>query len=164
MNTPFGQEELARLTREIWTEMLGIQVDADMNVPRSNRGSVMQAWIRISGGWEGVILLECSVNLARKAAANFFSSAEREVSCEQMKDAVGELANMTAGSLKPLVPGPIHMSLPSVVQENDCKLRIQEANLAAEMRFSSAGEALVVSVFRSNRGSKHSDTFSEQIN
>lgn len=161
---PFGSAEIDQLTRDIWTNMLAIPIAAEAR-PKRTISTPVCACVHITGEWEGAVLLKCSIGLAKRAAAAFLAGAEQNVSSEEMKDALGELANMTAGSIKPLLPGPCHISLPTVIDGNDYGLRIPKGCLAAERAFSSGGDMLILSVIRPVASITDGclDPFSEQI-
>jgi chemotaxis protein CheX len=159
--TPFGHAELSQLTQDIWTGMLGIPICPDdsstATLKSKGDGTSLLGCVHISGAWEGAVVIDCALRLARKAAAAFLGVRQDEIPYDQVRDAVGELANMSAGSLKPLVPGPSHISLPSVVAGTDYQLTIPKGHVAAEMRFVADGDVLVLSVLQADRKAKNTD-------
>jgi chemotaxis protein CheX len=58
---------------------------------------------------------------------------------DDVRDAVGELANMIAGNLKPLLPPGVALSMPTLVEGTDYALRILGGNLAGMLAFYSPG-------------------------
>ena len=44
-----------------------------------------------------------------------FAADEDSLGLEEVQDALGEISNMIAGNIKPLLPGASRISLPSVV-------------------------------------------------
>ena len=63
-------------------------------------------WTRfwITGAWD-----DCDQRLAELATARFLGVNHDEVAIEQIRDAIGDLANMSAGAVKPLLPPPYQL-------------------------------------------------------
>ncbi|NIQ01639.1 MAG: chemotaxis protein CheX, partial [Nitrospinaceae bacterium] len=55
----------------------------------------------------------CPIPLARQAAAIMFQLQEDTAGPEEIQDAFGELANITGGNIKALLPEPSYLSLPA---------------------------------------------------
>ena len=68
--------------------------------------------MRISGAWDGEVRVQCSPELAHRAAAILFAVTAANAS--QAEDALRELANVTGGNLMEVLPGPSQLSMPSV--------------------------------------------------
>ena len=75
-----------------------------------------------------------------------FDMEVEEVTQEELQDAVGELANMIGGSLKGLVPGPLRLPLPTVVDGIDYSTKIPGAKQMVRASLSSGSEPLMVTV------------------
>lgn len=140
-----NREQLAHLTEEIWSSMLGIDLAAVDHAPEL--GKKVSACVQILGEWEGAVRLDCSEALARVAAATFIGVEPPEVAPEQIRDAAGELANMTGGNFKTLLPKPCKLSLPSVADGDNFSLTIPNGKLVLESIFSGDSGSLIVSVF-----------------
>lgn len=140
-----SREQLIRLTEEIWSSMLGIDLQSVDVAPAL--GKKVSSCVQILGEWEGAVRLDCSEALARVAAATFVGEEPQNVDPEQIRDAAGELANMTGGSFKTLLPKPCKLSLPSVADGDSFTLTIPNGKLVLESVFTGATGALVVSVF-----------------
>jgi chemotaxis protein CheX len=68
------------------------------------------------------------------------------LSLDEVRDTVGELANMVAGSVKALLPQPTHISLPSVADGNDYDLTVRHGRVLLQCPFECEGERLIVSL------------------
>jgi chemotaxis protein CheX len=84
--------------------------------------------------------------LATKAAAAFAGVQPAEVTPEGIKDAAGELANITAGSIKVLLPAPSHLSLPIAADGTDYKVRIKGSRRLLQAAFDHSGDGLLVTI------------------
>ena len=102
--------------------------------------------MQITGGWEGAVRLDSSLALARIAAARFLGAEPDTVSMDQIRDALGELANMSAGMIKNLLPAPSYLSLPSVADGTEYSFTICKSNVESEVRFECEGERLAVAL------------------
>ncbi|HYE23937.1 MAG TPA: chemotaxis protein CheX [Clostridia bacterium] len=153
---PISVEDAVQLTNEIWDAMLGMPVRyagiADPSTLRDGLGACVQ----ITGAWEGAVRLDCSERLARCAAANFLGLTPEEVSEEQVRDAVGELTNMSAGSVKSLLNPGCHISLPTVVDGH--RFTIRNSTVILQVGFESGQEPFSLSIFESERASATSQS------
>lgn len=147
MVNDIGQQEIHRLTTEIWSSMLGIELQPTEGA--ASMSAKVSSCVQILGEWEGAVRLDISLDLASAAAAAFLGVEAGDISSDQIRDAAGELANMTAGSLKTLLPKPCKLSLPSVATGSDFELTIQHGRLALSSSFEAqrSSERLIVSVF-----------------
>jgi chemotaxis protein CheX len=102
--------------------------------------------VQVVGAWEGAIRLDLSPALATKAAAAFSGLQPAEVTPEEIRDAAGELANITAGSIKVLLPAPSHLSLPIAADGTDYKVRIKGSRRLLQAAFDHSGEGLLVTI------------------
>jgi chemotaxis protein CheX len=140
------QEELIALNEEIWASMLGITISSaeSIEVPAHGAGYI-GACVQLVGAWQGAVRVDCTLPLAQLAAAAFLGG-DIKASIEQVRDTVGELANMAAGSLKALLPQPTHISLPSVADGNDYDLTVRNGRMLLQCPFDCRGERLLVSL------------------
>src|SRR5579884_3701252 len=128
-------EDVAQLTNEIWTTMLGLEVRPNGAAGDPGQRRHVSACVQISGAWSGAVRLVCSSDLARLAAARFLAVEPVEVNDEQIRDALGELTNMSAGSVKALLPKPSHLSLPSVADGTDYRITIPGSEMIQQTCF-----------------------------
>ncbi len=75
----------------------------------------MTAVIDFKGDWRGAILLQCSTSEARHLAVMFLGKDEIDGADEDSRDVMGELLNIIAGNLKPILPKGAQATLPQVV-------------------------------------------------
>ena len=95
--------------------------------------------------------LQCSAELARRAAVVMFSVELDKVSPEQVRDAVGELTNMTGGNLKALLPPPCQVSLPTVTEETNGKPPASGGQLRSRVFFQCQGQPFSVRLLESSK-------------
>ncbi len=141
------QEELIAMNVEIWSSMLEIEISSKEYAELPTHGSgYIGACVQLVGAWKGAVRVDCTVPLAQRAAKSFQGVSGAELSVDQVRDTVGELANMAAGSVKALLPQPTHISLPSVADGNDYDLSVRKGRVLLQCPFESEGELLLVSL------------------
>jgi chemotaxis protein CheX len=149
MNLTLTMDDLVRVTQELWGPMLNLeltQVDTPIPAPAITEGIL--ACVHIDGRWVGSIRLHLPVELARLAAAAFLGMTPAEVTDDQLRDCAGELANITAGSIKRLVPSPSKISLPSVAEAPDEGLEMADARPLVTTVFEHQGHKYTVTVLQ----------------
>ncbi|SRR5581483_629196 len=139
-------EDVEQVTNDIWGGMLQMDLQPCAVVPDKIGG--IGACVQITGAWEGAVRVDCSSSLARMATSRFLGVTPDEVHIDQIRDAIGELANMSAGSLKPLVPPPCQLSLPTVADGSDYNFTIPHGIVLLASAFDYHGEPLKITVLQ----------------
>jgi chemotaxis protein CheX len=121
------EEELTQVTQAVWESMLGIEaVPSEVSDEKTFEIAVR---IDIAGDWRGSVYAVCGEALARRLAGILHQRDPSELSEEQWKDAIGEIANMLGGGIKPIFSGSCKLSLPRVVSVSEAlKPRTLEAS------------------------------------
>jgi chemotaxis protein CheX len=139
------RDDVVRVTQEIWGSMLSLDLISVGSSWSEDEVGVVGC-VQVVGAWEGAIRLDLSPALATKAAAAFTGLQPAEVTPEEIRDAAGELANITAGSIKVLLPAPSHLSLPIAADGTDYKVRIKGSRRLLQAAFDHSGEGLLVTI------------------
>ncbi len=118
---PFTEDDLCKITTSVWESILGLDLQrCPQPVCLANEPErFMTGYTHITGAWEGTVSVQCAMGLARRAASIMFSKPLESITESEMRDALGELANMIGGNLKTLMPVPSALSLPSVIEGLD---------------------------------------------
>ena len=69
-----------------------------------------------------------------------------EMSDEEIGDALGELATMTGGNVKALLPQPCDMSLPAVVEGIDYRFVVPGSKVLSNILLACEGEPFLVTL------------------
>lgn len=145
------QRDLVAMNEEIWASMLGMTLSCVESGETPTHGSgFIGACVQLVGAWQGAVRVDCTLVLARRAAARFLGIHDCDLTLEEVRDAVGELANMVAGSVKALVSTPTHISLPSVADGSDYDFTVRKGRLLLQCPFECEGERLLLSLFESD--------------
>jgi len=122
-----SEKEVSSVTETVWSELLGLRLEPAAKAATQPNGSSLTAIIHIEGAWTGAAVLSCSRNLAKTAASIMFSLDGQEPANDEVRDALGELANVIGGNLKAMLPGPSHLSLPTVVEGDAYLVSVSES-------------------------------------
>jgi len=137
-----SEDDLARLVRSIWETQLGLELE---EVDAASLDEALSAWdtvtfgVRFSGNFEGTLIQRCSRRVALLAAAAAFARSDKQLGASDARDAIAELAHMTAGNLKTKFAGRNVVSLPNAIDP-----RREHGEVAARAGFLLRGEPLVV--------------------
>lgn len=131
----FIEPEICSYTENIWKSILDLEVvKVDAPFKAEGENNTLAGCVHIMGAWEGTVVLLCPTSLAQQAASIMFGIKEDQAGMEQIQDALGELANMTGGNIKSLLPEPSYLSLPTVAV-TDFALRIPGTELVSTVNF-----------------------------
>ncbi|MFP5277573.1 MAG: chemotaxis protein CheX [Acidobacteriota bacterium] len=131
--------DVQELTHDIWSTMAGTELTPAANdaaIDKSN--GYIVASVQIIGAMQHVVRLDLDTNLVREAAASLLGLSADELTMEDIRDAAGELANMTGGSLKALLPAPSSLTIPSVVIGTDYEFTVPHGDRIVEYGFVSS--------------------------
>jgi CheY-specific phosphatase CheX len=147
METRITQDDLCQLTLAIWESTLGLGVQPiSRRDPSDHRAGILIAQVKITGTWLGTVLLECSGELAKKVARVMFAIGPKEPSLDQVRDALAEMTNITAGNLKSLVGGHCHLSMPQVTERENQQPIGPESAVITRQAFDCQGEPFGVTI------------------
>jgi len=140
------REDLSRVVESVFETMLSIEVERSAAAWQPT-GTMMTAAVYFAGEWMGAVLIECAREQARAFAARLMAiESEAAIPDDDIRDTMGELANMLAGSLKSVLPHGVGLSMPSVVEGADYSLRVCGGNLSERSAFSSAAGIFWVTI------------------
>jgi chemotaxis protein CheX len=129
------QAETQQIVVDVFSSMLRLDV---MAVPDPGPSSVpiMTATVHLAGSWKGAVRIECTPEQTFEYTHRLLGIVPTDVN-EDVCDAFGELANMIGGNLKPVLPHPVHLSMPSVVRGIDYAMRICKTVTNCRLAFDS---------------------------
>ncbi len=110
--------DICQLTRAIWESTLGLEVWPTPGPGLSGQqDDIITGKVQISGAWLGAVLLECSLDLAKKIACRMFGLNSEQPTPEEIRDALAEITSVTAGNFKASVCGNCQLSIPQVSRD-----------------------------------------------
>ncbi len=143
---------LNQVVHSIWVELFGLTAHPLSEVAAADDHATdiahWSAQVDVAGSWNGSIALHTGDALGRRLAAVLFGLDEATMSAHDIEDALGELANILGGNLKPLLPGPCRLQLPVSRREPASRLSASESPLVARRRFRWQDDVFEVCVFQ----------------
>jgi chemotaxis protein CheX len=97
---------------ETWSTVFGLPINPSAPAPFDGR--VISATVSITGEHQASVIVRCSDDLAEQMAAKVFDRDRTMVDTEDLRDTVGEVANILAGNVKAMLDGEFVLSLPAV--------------------------------------------------
>ncbi len=130
--------DIRDFTHDIWFTMAGTELSLTEEEVRINKSAgYVVASVQIVGDTHHVVRLDLDTSLIMHAASSLLGVSASELSREDISDAAGELANMTGGCVKALLPEPRSLTLPSVVVGTDYEFAIPDGDKIVECSFAS---------------------------
>jgi CheY-specific phosphatase CheX len=139
-----GEQQIFEISRDVWANRLGLSiVPAPADAAPDSGDRTLASCVKISGSWSGTIVVECPESIARHAAAMLFHESGSD---EDARDALGELAEMIARKMRPLLPDESKLSKPAMLEGDDALSGLK--NLS-ELRLSCEGHPVRIALFES---------------
>jgi len=128
------QADVARVVEEVFRAMLGLEV-GPLPVDGAVEPGPLTAAVHFAGEWKGALLMQCSVPQALDFTARLMPGRKPSGVDDDVRDSLGELANMVGGNLKAVLPTGVGLSIPSVVEGNHYVVHICGGNASKAVRF-----------------------------
>jgi chemotaxis protein CheX len=123
---------ISQITEAVFETMLDLTICPLQ--PLADEGPcAMTAAVYYVGAWNGALLLECSLPQAMQWGSRLMG-IPAPIMAEDARDGLGELCNVLAGNLKPVLPPGVALSTPSVVAGADYSLSVRDS-LRETLRF-----------------------------
>ncbi|HXN46071.1 MAG TPA: chemotaxis protein CheX [Bryobacteraceae bacterium] len=123
LSAPIQPSEVIQVVQSVFETMMSLPVNQD-GTPWFPSADRLTSAVHLAGDWNGAVLLECSRNQACRFAGRFLSQYPPASVDDDVRDVLGELANMIGGNLKCVLTRGIRLSMPSVVDGSDYSMRV----------------------------------------
>ena len=114
-------EDLGEIAEQVWSSYLDpeginplLPFGSD-DVKSRSQGESICASVSITGAWHGHVVVSCSAEAGKHAAAALLAMDVLDVAPQDVVDALGELANIVGGNVKSTLPSVCMISLPHVI-------------------------------------------------
>lgn len=123
MKTEVSVEVLAQIVKSVFITMMSLDVSPS-DTSWQPTGDRLTSFVQLTGDWNGAVIVECSRRQACQFAGRILSMDPPESVDDDVRDVLGELANMIGGNLKSNFSPRVRLSMPSVMDGSDYDLRI----------------------------------------
>jgi chemotaxis protein CheX len=143
---------LVQLVAAVWDSILSLPIlpregSEDLD-SRPRRSPLLSGCLRISGNWNGSVVMCVPFSLAQECGALMYDRAPADMGSREVVDAWGELVNMVGGNLKALLPPPTTLSLPDVREVETWLSREEGTSVMNEVTFACLGERMRLTVLK----------------
>jgi chemotaxis protein CheX len=146
------RSDIQEIAQMIWTTLFDLPLEATAE-PRPGNGPSVTSFVHIDGAWRGVVMIQCPIALAVTLTSSMFDGAlpddgvpSPKVHEAEVRDALGEIANMVAGNVKALLPEPCSISLPAVALGSDDTISVPGTTPLASVPFTCDGHPFVITL------------------
>jgi hypothetical protein len=140
-----AEATIYEIVQDTWTATLGFHVDRPAAEEFSAAGDYTVC-VQISGAWEGEVRLHCSPPLARRIAAVIFQVEAEKAGRDEILDALSEIIHIIGGNLKAMLPQPVTLSLPSLLDPTNLPPTKPPWQLVCRLTLVSEGHPFVVTI------------------
>jgi hypothetical protein len=134
--------DLGEIMGNIWTSFLDSAIEPCEAEPAARGHQFVSGVVHLMGKPDAAVVVRCSFALGRMVTA--IMTGADEPTAEDVADAVGELANLTAGAVQALLPSPSELTPPTVVEGDDFQLCLPHHRAYATAHFQWESEPLTI--------------------
>ena len=139
--------DLERIVRTVWSTQLGLDLsptDASVLAAPLRAADAVLVKVYFRGEFHGRLEQRCSRHGSLSAAAAAFAASGKDVGTSDIRDTASEMAHMTAGNLKSVLPGRCE------VFSVDPEAPAEDERIVAAAGFTFEGEPLTVEVIQAS--------------
>ena len=142
------ESQLETAVQDIWNSMLGLEISHTENkvVPAEN---TVTSLVSLTGTGTWVVEVRCGWSMAQQVTAAMFGMDPGEPELADIIDAMGEIANMCSGAVKPIVDITAKTGMPSVAIGSAYQMTTPEVVVVTHVCMESGDEPLEVRVLAS---------------
>jgi len=137
MQLETSTEQITQIVESVFMTMMSLDVspcDASWN----HNGDRLTSFVHLTGDWNGAVLLDCNPRQACLFAGLILSMDPPDIVDDDVRDVLGELANMIGGNMKCSMPTGVRLSMPTVMEGRDYDLRICGSQILERVAFQCA--------------------------
>ena len=156
MQNEFHADLVTEIVQSIFSTMIGLDVSVS-DTPWSSKGDRLTSTVYLEGDWNGAVSFECSGEHACQIAGHFMAAEPPAAVDDDVRDVLGELANMIGGNVKSVIATDVRLSLPSVIDGSNYELHVCGSDTSEKMAFQFPGGVFWVSVLKKGCQNKRTD-------
>ncbi len=136
--------DVQELIDKCWFDTTGLQITSTNLGDLANPDNLFIASVIFSGETQGSLTVAMGEMLAKKLASNMFDSTIESVNLDDIRDSIGELANVLAGNIKTGFFGSCSMAKPVVMQGSDAMISVFKIDAIFQRAFVSEKDEQVL--------------------
>jgi chemotaxis protein CheX len=160
MQIEVGVESVNEIVASVFGTMMDLSI-SQSDIPWHPGGDRVTASVFLEGEWNGAVSLECSRDQAREFAGRFLSQEPPEALDDDVRDVLGELANIIGGNIKSAMATNARLSMPSVIDGSNYEFRICGSEVQNKIAFSFSGGHFWVSLIKKGESGAEASPKSE---
>lgn len=137
MLTEVSMDVLNQIVETVFSTMLDLEV-VPGDAPHEAAPDRLTSFVQMTGeDCNATVLVECSQRQACEFAGRILAMDPPDAVDDDVRDMLGELANMIGGNLKSGLAAGVHLSMPSVMSGKDYDLKICGSQVSERISFES---------------------------
>ena len=137
MQTEISVEMLVQIVESVFITMMSLDVSPS-DASWKPTGDRLTSFVHLTGDWNGAVLLDCNPRQACQFAGLILSMDPPDIVDDDVRDVLGELANMIGGNMKCSMPTGVRLSMPTVMEGRDYDMRICGSQILKRVAFQCA--------------------------
>lgn len=138
---------IAEIVHSIFSTMMDVDVSV-ADTPMVPSGDRLTASVCLEGAWNGAVSLQCGQRQACEFAGRFLAIDPPEDVDDDVRDVLGEIANMIGGNMKSSMGTEVRLALPTVINGSDYEVRVCGSSVQDTVGFQYFGGQFWVTVLR----------------
>ena len=134
MLTEVSVEMVAEIVKSVFVTMMGLEVIAS-EAPSVPFGDRLTSFVQLTGEWNGAVMFECTRRQACLFAGRILAMDPPDSVDDDVRDMLGELANMIGGNMKCTMASGVRLSMPTVMDGSDYDLHICRSQVRDRLEF-----------------------------
>jgi chemotaxis protein CheX len=137
MQTEVSVELLEQIVESVFSTMMDLEV-SPVDATWSPAGDRLTSSVYLAGEWNGAVLFDCNPRQACQFAGRILSMDPPAIVDDDVRDVLGELANMIGGNMKCGMTTGVSLSMPTVMEGRDYDMRICGSQVLERVAFQCA--------------------------
>lgn len=134
--------QIEEIANTLWSTLFDLDTQSVAYSLPVQQPLVYGAYVTISGGFSGGVIVQTSYDHLRSLAAKSFEKELADVSAHEMDDLMKELSNIIGGQIKAVLPGDCQLSLPSVEDNLKGEWLLPGMQILQNVHIKSEGESI----------------------
>jgi chemotaxis protein CheX len=134
MLTDVSMEMLSEIVKSVFLTMMDLEL-TNSDKAWQPGGDRLTSFVQLAGDWNGAVMLECSQKQACHFAGRILAMDPPESVDDDVRDVLGELANMIGGNMKCGLSSGVRLSMPTVLDGSDYDLRVCGSQVQERLAF-----------------------------